>query len=108
VLGFRPAPPLPETPRGLVCTEGLISAVTRREITVRGRYFLEPGSSGSPVLNCAGEVIAVALEMVNWKPRADQPEWTYTGLPIARARAAPKLTPPLSVADFLSRVRGER
>jgi S1-C subfamily serine protease len=108
VISFRPAPPLPETPRGLACTEGLVSAVTWQKISVRGLHFFEPGSSGSPVFNRAGEVIAVALEMVNWRPQSTEPDWTYTGLRIEKARAAAKLSPPVPLADFLLRVRSKR
>jgi S1-C subfamily serine protease len=108
VLGFRPAAPVPETPRGLACTEGVVSAVTPRRISVRGLHFFEPGSSGAPVFNSAGEVVAVALEMVNWRPRSTRPDWTYTGLPVARARAIPKLARPVPLADFLSSARRKR
>ena len=108
VFGFRVGPPLPEFARGVVCTSGHINKIGARQIEMRGPHFFEPGSSGSPVFNDAGEVIAMALEMVNWRPQTNQPDWTYAALRIATARAIPRFRKPIPVPDFLSSLRRER
>jgi S1-C subfamily serine protease len=81
VSGFRiDAPPAP----GVLCTAGRISAVSPRSITIRGQSFFLPGSSGSPVFDSAGRVVAVALEMENTK-RSGKPDWIYRAVPARQA-----------------------
>jgi S1-C subfamily serine protease len=81
VSGFRiDAPPMPVA----VCTAGRVSVVSPRFITIRGENFFLPGSSGSPVFDSAGQLVAVALEMVNTK-RSGKPDWIYRALPARQA-----------------------
>ncbi len=97
VFGFR-------TLFGAYCSTGRVSS-TAPEISITGEQFFAPGSSGSPVFNATGQVIGIALEMVNLTPEAAHPDWIYTALPIGKAMNIPKLRTPLSLEDFLSALR---
>ncbi len=111
VTGFRVGPPLPAawspSANGIYCTEGWVAHVAPHEITIRGEYFFVPGSSGSPVFNAAGQVIAVALEMVDWNPGGRQPDWTFNGLPIGKAIELPRFSEPVPLSEYLARIRRE-
>jgi S1-C subfamily serine protease len=94
VYGFRPG--IFE----LICTEGQVSAVSANRITIKGEHFLLQGSSGSPIFNRSGQVVAIALEM--------HPDHLYSGVPISKALSVPKLKSPIPLQDFLTTMPAPR
>jgi S1-C subfamily serine protease len=107
VTGFRiaspPRPPL-HSP-GIACTTGRVTDVSERSVSIRGDAFFVKGSSGSPVLDAAGRVAAIAIDMVDRSRGAGPPEWSYTARPIALALAVPRFAAPVSLAGYLARLR---
>ena len=99
VIGFRSG--LFET----VCTSGQVSAVSANKATISASSrFLLPGSSGAPIFDSAGQVVAIAVEMVPLNPGAKPKDldYLYAGVPVGKAVSVPKLSSPLSLRDFLA------
>lgn len=94
VTGFRPA-----ITHGWIASEGEVAAVRGKEIEIRSdARFWTKGSSGSPVFNVSGEVLAMAIEMANGKP-------LFYALPLASVLRAPRFREPLPLQEFLGRLR---
>jgi S1-C subfamily serine protease len=89
----------------LLCTTGQVSALSPSKITVKGTNFLLPGSSGAPIFNGAGQVIAIAVEMIKLDPGWQHSDYLYTGVPIGKALSMRKLPSPLPLQDFLATIR---